>query len=341
MAFNRDNAFTISLTDPDSPDTIQTTTSMLTIRDSLYIFTTTAIYRILTANTLDPDRKHPETMHSYEKIYSIGSHKPMVARTIIQFNDIFKFLDSPLNQEKLINRLWTCTKHLLDCEKVSFYVYDQTMKLMPLCDKIIEENRDKGKIPALPKVPDLDTYISHFLFSGKHMLTEVFGFLHDFFDMPYSAKNCAHFDKHIEWTTKKFGTEHPLSKLLCQDENWMRVIAECSNAIRHPEPDQVVEIQNMVFNAGNRFSTPSWKYNLTKKSLGEYNHPVDLITDLDTFCHNMVTFLEELILWSVEEIFKTSKIYSLQSYSSEKMNTDCPVKYFVGVKSPFFSLNEK
>lgn len=229
MAFNRDYGGSIKLVDPDDLGAIQNITRSLTIRDDLYLFTTTAIFRVLTADTLDPDRKHPETKPSYEKIYSIGSQKPMVARTIVQFNDIFKFLNSPPKQEKLIDRLWTCTKHLLDCEKASFYIYDQTMKLMPVCDKIIEDNKVFGNIPALPKISDLDTYVWHFLMSSKHMLAETFGFLHDFFGMPFNAQNCAHFDKHIDWITKKFGEAHLLSKMLHTDKNWIQIISECSN----------------------------------------------------------------------------------------------------------------
>lgn len=341
MVFNRDKGFSINLVDPDDLDAIQKITGALTIRDNLYIFTTTSIYRVLTADTLDPDRKHPETLHTYEKIYSIGSQKLMVARTIIQFNDIFKFLSSPLNQEELLDRLWTCTMHLLDCEKASFYVYDQTMKLMPVCDKIIEENKVTGRIPALPKISDLDTYVSHFLMSGKHMLVETFGFLHDFFGMPYSATNFAHFDKHIEWITKKFGDEHALNKMLHNDKNWIQIISACSNAIRHPEPNQSVNIQNISIKAGNKFSTPSWKYNLTKKGLGEYQHHVDLISDLDAFCHNMMTFLEELLLSSIDEVFKTSNMLCLQEFSDVETNKDCPVKYRVGARASFLSAQPK
>ena len=105
MTFNRDSAFSLSLADPDFPETEQIINSAITINNELYIFSRTAIFRMLSADTLDPERNHPDTLHSYEKIYSVGSEKPIVARTILQFSEIFRFLgSSDIDEKQLLSR---------------------------------------------------------------------------------------------------------------------------------------------------------------------------------------------------------------------------------------------
>ena len=156
--------------------------------------------------------------------------------------------------------------------------------------------------------------------------------MHDFFALPLTSLNSAHFNKHIDWIETKFGDDHPLHLLLKGDENWIRILSESSNAIRHPEAGQTIEIRNIELKPGNKFSVPSWKYNLEKKSLGKLNEFVDLVTDLDNYAHNLMGLLEELLLWSLDELFKNSELLGLASVPNEMVNLDCPIHYYVVLK---------
>ncbi len=333
MTFNRDSSFSLNIVDPEDPSGEQKVVRLLTIHDQLLIFTTTAIFKALPASSVDPNSAHADTRHSYEKLYSIGTQRPFVARIIIQFNDIFTFMEITQKREQLRKRLWACTRHLLDCESASFYVYDQSMKLMPECDKVIEENKNRPTIPPLPKIPDLNHYASSFFYSSKLMLIETFGFLHDFFEMPFNTNNCAHFNKHLDWIAGKFGDSHPLTKMLADDKAWIRILSECSNALRHNEPGLSVEFQNISFRAGNKFSLPAWRYNLEKRKLGALPEYVDLVTDLDIFCNNMMTLLEELLLWSSDFMICGPRNLALVKVPEDQLSADCPVIYTVAAKS--------
>jgi hypothetical protein len=85
--FNRDSAISLEIKDPDDPDQEHHIKHMLSLEAQLLIFSITGIFRALTADTIDPERTHPDTRHSHEKIYSVGTSSGLVARTIIQFKE--------------------------------------------------------------------------------------------------------------------------------------------------------------------------------------------------------------------------------------------------------------
>ena len=63
----------MNIQDPDSPEDKSAIVDMFTIDNKLIIFKSSAIYQGLTADTIDSQKQHPETRHSYEKLYSIGA----------------------------------------------------------------------------------------------------------------------------------------------------------------------------------------------------------------------------------------------------------------------------
>ena len=336
--FNRDSAMSIEIKDPEDPSQEHHITEMLALDGQLLIFSTIGIFRMLTADTIDPERKNPDTRHSYEKIYSVGTSSGLVARTIIQFKEMLGLtVQDTQRKEALVARTWRCTQLLLECEKSHYHIYKHTMDLMPKCDEILQANKGKASIPALPKIPDLKTHASDFFMNGKLLLIETYRFLNEFFELPFDSKNTSHFDRHRKWIGEKLGEHHPIFKLLSEDECWIRIISECSNAIRHPENGQRVEIENISLKPGNKFSGPAWKYDLSKKNLGKQNDSIDIIHDFDVFQHNLMTFFEEILLLSIQHVLKDSAIFTVYKKSPEHIMPNCPVMYGVTLKQPFQS----
>lgn len=262
----------------------------------------------------------------------------LVARTIIQFKEVLGLaIQDAHRKELLMARVWYSTTLLLECEKSHYHIYKHTMSLLSKCDEILHANKGKASIPALPKIPDLKTHASDFFMNGKLLLIETHRFLNEFFGLPFDSKSASHFDKHRKWIGEKLGESHPIFKLLSEDENWIRVISECSNAIRHPESGQSVEIENISLKPGNKFSGPAWKYDLSKKNLGKQKDFVDIIHDFDAFQHNMMTFFEEILLLSIQHVLEDSAIFTVYKKTPEHIKPNCPVMYGVTLKQPFQS----
>lgn len=241
----------MEIRDPSDPEDKSPIVQMLTIGNELLIFKESSIHRALTADTIDPEKSDLNTRHSSEILYSVGAANSFVARMILQFRDMIGLaISQTVRENEVIQHVWEANKLLLECEKAFYQIYKHTMELMPNCDEIVEANKNKSAIPAMPKVPDLEMHVSDFLINGKKFLVAAYRLLELFYQMPVGGRNEAHFDKHREWIEAKLGKEHPIYKTLESAEPWVRLIAECSNAVRHKEAGLKLEVQNFALNPG-------------------------------------------------------------------------------------------
>ncbi len=331
--FDRDSAFSMEIRNPGDPEDKSPIAQMLTIGNELLIFKETSIHRGLPADRIDPDRSDLSTRHSSEILYSVGAANSFVARMILQFKNMIALsISQTVRKNEITQHVWEANKLLLECEKAFYHIYTHTMELMPKCDKIVEANKNKSAIPALPKVPDLDTHVSDFLINGKKFLVAAYRLLELFYQMPMNGRNETHFDKHRVWIEAKLGKEHPIYKTLESAEPWVRLIAECSNAVRHKETGLKLEVQNFALNPGNKFSFPGWRYDLTNKGLGRQDDYTDLIVDLDVRIYNMLTFFEEVLLICLQGELKDTALMIFR-IPNEKLNPKCPIAYEVNLRS--------
>lgn len=327
--FNRDFAFTADVRDPDNPDEIAPIVEMMTLADDLLIFKTSGIYRAITADFIDPERKHPDTRHSYEKIYSVGTSNSFVARMILQFKPIIDLAIPTIERKQLLlHHVWKSNQILLDCESSYYQIYRQVMDLMHKCDRIIETNKSNRVIPAILKVSDLEKYVNMFFSSGKQFLIAAYEMLHIFYGMPFVDHNKAHFNDHRGWIEGELGVTSPIYLMLEQDEPWVRRISELRNALEHPRNGQKVEVKNFTLKPGNRFSAPAWRYDLSRKGLGIQSEYTDLIHDFNVHISNMLTFFEELLVLCVQGELQGT-MFAVFRKRKEDIRVDCPVVYEV------------
>lgn len=330
--FDRNDAFSMEIRDPDTKDDVTPILRTLAINDDLLLFKTSGIYRMLTAETLDPTAVHLDTKHSYEKLYPIGTSSPYVSRLILQFEDIINLaVEGNSSKTEVTSYLWNVNKLLLDCYVVANEISRQMQPLFVECNEIIEANKKQGVIPPLPKVINLENHVRSFLNNSKLFLIEAFKVLNIFFNMPITDRSLANFTKHAEWIESDLGSEHPISKVLKQDIDWIRTLSECRNAMEHPDVGQRLYIDNFKLQPGNKFSQPSWAYDLTKK-LGIKTDYTDLISDLDVYIHNMFSFFEELMLLVMSDKLKENKLMALCRISDEDIDKECPICYRVTLK---------
>ena len=323
----------MEIRDPGDPEDKSPIVQMLTIGNEMLFFKETSIHRALTADTIDPEKSDLNTRHSSEILYSVGAANSFVARMILQFRDMIGLaIAQTARENEVIQHVWEANKLLLECEKAYYHIYKHTVELIPKCDEIVEANKNRSTIPAMPKVPDLETHISDFLINGKKFLVAAYKLLQFFYQMPMNGRNEAHFNEHRDWIKVKLGEEHPMCKTLESDEPWIRLIAECSNAVRHTETGLKLEVKNFALNPGNKISSPAWRYDLTKKGLGRQDDYTDLIFDLDARIYNMLTFFEEVLLLCLQEKLIGTPL-TIFRIPKEKINPKCPIVYEVNLSS--------
>jgi len=331
---DRNLAFSMSIQDPDSLDDKSAIVHMLTIDNKFIIFKSSGIYQGLTADTIDPQKQYPETRHTYKKLYSIGASNSYVARMIIQFKEILGLtIQDIVIKEKLISHVWKANEILLECESSHYSIYQDFKGLKLRCDEIIEVHKTKQTIPALPQVEDLKKHVDDFLNNGKLFIIAAYEILHIMYQMPFDNHKESHFDKHREWIKNKFGANDPIFLLLDQDKDWVNLVSNIRNAIQHPDEGYKVEIENITIKPGNKFSSPGWRYDLTKKALGKQIEFTDLIHNLNVYLSNFLTFFEELLILCVKkELDNQHSFLDVYRIKEEDIRPECPIVYIVSKK---------
>lgn len=335
---NRNDSFSLQIVDPDFPENNTPLVTSLNIGEDLILFKTDGIYRLLTADTLDPESNFPKTSHTYEKIYPIGTESEYVSRVIIQFEEIIKFVKiKGKTASEFTKVIWESNKLLLNSLDSLVKVYLSVNELAPKCDEIINKFKSKPTMPPLPKVPDLENNVRIFLSNAKHFLIETFRVLHIFYGLPFNSRNAAHFTSHLNWLENNLKSDHQITKLIKQDMGWIRLISESRNAIEHPEEGQKIDIFNIRIMPDNKFSLPTWSYDLSKK-LQKIENQTDLIHNFEVLLHNMLHLYEDILLISSSENFN-SRIIALHRIPEQEISKKCPIRYKVNLNPEFLDNN--
>lgn len=328
---NRDDAFSLQIVDPDFPENSTSIVTSLNIGEDLFLFKTDGIYKLLTADTIDPESSFSNTSHTYEKIYPIGTESEYVSRILIQFEEIVKFVNfKDTTVSEYIQTIWESNKLLLNSLNSLVKVYSSVNELSPRCNELINRFQSEPTMPPLPKVQDLEEHVRNFFNNAKLFLIEIFRILHVFYDLPFNGRNAAHFTSHLTWLEKNLNNGHQITSLIQQDMDWIRLISESRNALEHPEEGQKVNIYNIRIMPDNKFSLPSWSYDLSKK-LGKTKDKTDLIHDFEVLLHNMLHLYEDILLIASSENFN-SKAVVLYKLNKQDISTNCPIHYRATLK---------
>lgn len=333
----RDDAFSMEIHDPDSMDNTQII-KVENINDSLLlIFKEESIYKLITADSTDPQKTQPDTGHTYEKIAAFGASSIYVSRIFLQFKSIIDLVisEGPTKQS-LLQQIWDLNEQLLVCAQLESNIREQLNDAVEKCANIIEKNKSGRSTPPLPKIKNLENDAKFFLLTGKQFLIDCFKIISTLTELPLNPREEAHFEKHINWLKQNRPALHKLSSTLNNDLPWIRRLSECRNAIEHPGTGQTITIENIKLLPGNKFSLPTWSYDLTKKiQVQESSIPIH--QDLDVYLNNMLYFLEEVLLHCISEKISSNRMFSIYQHDEVDINPKCPILYYASLSAEFYS----
>ena len=314
----------------DKPDAIY---SGAELGGSFISFHENSISEVLLAETIDPDNKEPDTRHGYQFLYQIGSKNPFVARSILQAKSILAsvILRQGLDQQAILDHIWECTKHLINCETSYRSIYTDTTNLMCKCDEIINQSKARSHIPSLPQVDNLEQRVVTFLGNGKRFLEKTHELLCIFYG---SAQHESNFKAYRDWMTKHEPTRNEIIQLLEQNKDWIRMLAWYRNAldINHAKPGFIVTISNFKIHAGNKFSNPCWQFDFQGKGGDTQKNPSDLIKDMSAFLANMLAFFEAFYLSCIKDNWDTKWDFVICRHEEDTVNERCPILYVISLK---------
>ena len=311
----------------DRDDKVQ---EMLVLDGQLYAFSTKTISRVLTADEIDPQRTHPETRHSHQKLYDVGCGNLFVARSIIQAKRILDdvVLRKELEKALVLDAAWEASQLLLLCERSHFRISKGVMALLPDVDQVIEKSKLTQAVSSLPQVADLEEQVAAFLGGAKRFLEKAHSLLCLFYGCPNKESN---FRAYREWMEANRKDSQGVTNLLNGDQDWVRFIGEARNAlpVNHSRKKYLLEIRNFALEPGNKFSAPAWKYDLSDRNGPTQAQWSDIVTDMQTHLENLLTFYEELLILCVLDNVAASLPFEFQIFRlpSDEIQSECPVLY--------------
>lgn len=328
--FTRNAAFSMNLVNPESDET-DAIHSMLTLKGHQMCFLENSIAEVLPASIIDPDNKEPDTRHSYQFKYSIGSRNPIIARTILQAKDVLDSVsfNSGLNKQMTLDHVWECTHFLIHCHKSYSDIFSDTTKLMSECDKIVNQGKVASYIPSLPQVKNLEERVVTFLGYGKRFLETSHELLCIFYGSDFKGSK---FHEYRKWMEENRPSKTEVITFLEQEKDWIKLLASYRNAldINHSKPGFEVIIENFKLCTGNKFTNPSWRYDFSGQQNGDVqDEPRDLIVTMNVFVTNMWTFFEELFLLCVKDNWDNRCNYEIYRHKKEDINAKCPTLYYI------------
>jgi len=335
--YKREDAFSMAIHDPDLVDGSNLVT-MHSINDKLLLaFKEASTYKLITADSTDPQKSQLDTAHTYEKIAAFGTSSPYVARLFLQFKDIIdQIYPNDSIKPKLLEQIWNLNEQILVCAQLELNIREQLDDVISKCDLVIEQNKSSGTIPPLPKVKNLDNDAKAFLSVGKQFLIDCFKLISLFTGLPIGSRNEAHFDNHIKWLQQNCTSYDKLCITLANDLPWIRRLAECRNAVEHPAPGQTITIENTKLHPGNKFSLPTWSYDLTNK-IGIKESDIAIHQELDAYLNNMLYGLEDILLICISVSLRDQDMFSIYQRANADIDPKHPIKYYAGLSQNFYS----
>lgn len=335
--YKREDAFSMAIHDPDLIDASNLVT-MENINDKLLLaFKEASIYKLITADSTDPDRTQLDTAHTYEKISAFGASSPYVARMFLQFKGIIDLaLSNDPIKPQLLEQIWSLNEQLLACAQLELNIREQLGDIIAKCDTLIEQNKSLGSVPPLPKVKNLENDARTFLSLGKQFLIDCFKIISLFTGLPITSRSEARFDNHLTWLKDNCSSNNNLLTTLTNDLQWIRRLAECRNAVEHPAPGQTITIENTKLHPGNKFSLPTWSYDLSNKlNIKETDIPIH--QELDAYLNNMLYGLEDILLSCISQSLSQHDMYAIYQRADAEIDPKQPIKYYAGLSPKFYS----
>lgn len=259
-----------------------------------------------------------------KKISDHGPANPIVARLMLQTNDLLGFSTLPKERKENILLLYyeEITPRLLACDTIARRITKGVADAVASIEKRGLITQAQGRAVEVPQIMDLQQDAEQYLYSAKSVLREVSSVFKNFFDKEFSG---AKFDKVIKWSEKSFGKDHELTRMLQEDHDlWLHQLIKMRNAVEHPGKLRL-RVRNFEL-IGNNMSLPTWQLNDGRRC--------DLSHDMPAYVENMLTFCEDLIVAGIETTGKFPGVGFAEIPLAERAR-DCPKRLkavFVGPK---------
>lgn len=254
-----------------------------------------------------------------------GTSNPIVARLSVQTLEVLNCANLSKDSQDGVFRLYhdALQRSLLRC-------FDAVTRLHQARDQSLQEVAvaiDKGA-RSFPFVIGMEDEVNTFLYEAKLYLRDALRVLNIFFGADFTdasrlvswiEKGKTRDAKVIKWAADMFGADDNFTQMLRSEEPWVSDIIKFRNAVEHPDAGTKMILENYRAIPGGQ-RDPSWR-----REGKEARRESLLFRDLDVLLENLLTFGEDLLVWSIRKR-PISPNVGFQLIPAEQRKRECPVR---------------
>lgn len=250
-----------------------------------------------------------------------GTRNPIVARLKLGLLEIIDMAQIPADKRRLVTEhCFEIANNLVLAEKAAVPLINELREIELRLEADGPRTQDNGRIVETPGVMHLDD-VRVFLKYAKNSLHTLASAMGVILDGSFPGP---HFHKVRDHAIQKLGADHHLSKLLIEDQGWIKEILDLRDEDEHPK-------------SGKPFVRG---FNITKAPGGlwladvpRFFNGAPVLNNLQVYSHNLLTFSEEMIALSLVDFFPP--MVEHQEIPEADRNPDKPVRFRLGLKEKF------
>jgi hypothetical protein len=228
-------------------------------------------------------------MFKVTRLSDLDARTPAVARLGPGVHELVKFSNLPdESRNKVCSCAWDVMQLLVPAQRLAQEVlkeFDEVEARLQREGIAVES----GTI-EVPSAMKLDK-VSDFIVRAKKILARAMELVELFWGRRFGA---AHYHKALDWARADLGPDAPLTRLLEDDQSWIKHIIDLRNEEEHPSGKGPF-IRNYDVNVA-----PDGRSEVSRP---RFSDGTDVRSALTVFSENLLTFVEELVALGVMHTF--------------------------------------
>lgn len=250
-----------------------------------------------------------------------GTSNPIVARLTIGLFVILDMAQIPKEKKQAITEYcFELSKNLVLAEKAALPLMQELRDIEQCLEVKGVRTQADGRVVETPGVMHLDGS-RVFLKYAKDVLQTLANIMGIILQSDFQGP---HFHRVRDCAIEKLGKDHAVSRLLIEDQVWIKEILDLRNEDEHSR-------------SGKPFVRG---FHITQRPDGTWLIDVPrffsdapVLNNLGVYSHNLLTFSEELVVHSLADFFPP--MVEVQDIPEDKRDPGKPVRYRLGLKEGF------
>lgn len=226
-----------------------------------------------------------------------GTSNPIVARTLPQWGELFNFYEISKKQRDDLSTVLHegVMVRLLACYDIAYEICAKEAEIFEEFQQRGLEQQAGGRVVHLPQIIGLKEKAETFLYQSKSTLRDFAQIFNILFNTTFDE---CRYDKISTWSENELGADADLSRLLTQDQEWIKQVVKMRNAVEHPGGySGHLHIHNcqLAQNQNEEKTTlvpPTWHLN--------EDGPSSITKDMQTNILNILAFTEDVLVVALE-----------------------------------------